>query len=199
MRSEGLSPRLFAAGATGGAVSALALLLFALILGACRDARPAAAWTAAELLLELATLKQDSEDLGVEETKVRLEEFARRAVHSSIEATDAEVVSVYRRDADWATRPYFALGYDRETYVYLEEIDPGFQADLARHPNWASVAYTTGEQQLMFELALDRSTFEQLQPGCRINLTCELAAVIRGGKSVYCRALATKTLSCGPV
>lgn len=51
----------------------------------------------------------------------------------------------------------------------------------------------------MFEMALERSTFEQLRVACRVDSTCELAAVIRGGKSVYCRALATRILNCDDV
>jgi hypothetical protein len=179
-----------------GASPALVLLLILLTVGACRDTPSLVSWSAAELVEELVILEKRGRELDTAAARQLLEEFARRVIHASIEVPDGAVMSVYQRDRDWLTRPYFALNYDREGYVYLEEIDSDFQADLARHPHWASVAHTIGGRQLMFEMALDRTSFELLRVGCRIDSRCELAAVIRGGKSVYCRARVTKILSC---
>lgn len=175
---------------------ALALILASLLVTTCRKTHSPPSWSTSQLLEELVLLEQSSGNLSSEEARLRLEEFGQRAVHASIEVPDAAVMSLYQRGAEWRTRPYFALTYDRESYVYLDEIDAGFQADLASHSDWASVAGTAANRQLMFELALDRPTFEQLQVGCRVGFTCELAAVIRGGKSIYCRSLATRILSC---
>lgn len=183
-------------GAADKPAATLIVLLFLLPVHACREPQPQISWTVAELRRELALLERDGTGFGPAEARARLEEFARRAVHATVEVTDGAVMSVYQRGDDWLTRPYFALGYDPASYLYLEEIDAGFQADLAHHPHWASVAHTTGRRQLMFETALDPLTFDRLRTGCRIDFKCELAAVIRGGKSVYCRALATSLLSC---
>jgi hypothetical protein len=186
----------FSALKSRSAISALALTLSFLFVSTCRETDFPPTWSTAELLKELATLEQDSEHIDPKEARLRLEEFARRAVHASIEVSDAAVMSLYQRGVDWRTRPYFAVTYDRDSYVYLDQIDAGFQADLARHSHWASLANTAGNRQLMFELALDRTTFDQLRVGCRVDFTCELAAVIRGGKSIYCRAIAMTTLDC---
>jgi hypothetical protein len=48
----------------------------------------------------------------------------------------------------------------------------------------------------MLELALEPSVSTLLRADCQIDLTCEIAAVIRGGKSVYCRAISTRILGC---
>lgn len=178
------------------ASSALALVLLSLLVSTCQKTHSPPSWSTTQLLEELVFLEQRSNNLSSEEARLQLEEFGRRAVHASIEVPDAAVMSLYQRGAEWRTRPYFALTYDRESYVYLEEIDAGFQADLASHPDWASLASTAANRQLMFEVALDRSTLEQLQVGCRVDFTCELAAVIRGGKSIYCRTIAMKIRGC---
>jgi hypothetical protein len=141
-------------------------------------------------------LERRVESLNDNEESAALETFARRAVRRPIEVSGALVSSVYERGPDWRTRPYFALSYDRETYVYLETIAPDFQADLASHRHWASVGKTVSDRQLMFELAVSEKDFELLEPRCRIDFTCELAAVIRGGKSVYCRALIVSDSDC---
>jgi hypothetical protein len=164
--------------------------------GACRKVQSPEHWSAAELVEKLQILEQGSENAEGTEAGQLLLDFAHRAVHARVEVAGAAVASVYERGADWLTRPYFAVTYDRESYVYLEDLDPGFQADLAHHRYWASVAHTMGERQLMFELALDHSDWKSLRVQCPVDLTCELAAVIRGGKSVYCRALETRLLDC---
>jgi hypothetical protein len=172
------------------------LLLSLLLASGCRESASVISWSARELVAQLLVLEEGAEDVDAVEARRRLEEFAQRAVHASIEVHDAHVVSVYQRGDDWLTRPYFAMSYERESYLYLEEIDPAFQADLAHHPHWLSVAHTTGDRQLMFELAVDRSAFELSRAECRVDFTCELAAVIRGGRSVYCRTLTLEILSC---
>lgn len=69
-------------------------------------------------------LAQDAPDLNAAQAKQRLEAFARRAVHASVKVANAGVVSVYERDADWRTRPFFSSGYDRASLVYLEDAEP---------------------------------------------------------------------------
>jgi hypothetical protein len=109
-------------------------------------------------------------------------------VGALIEVEEGRVVAAYQRGDDWATRPYFAVDYELDGYVYLEELAPAFQEDLAAHRHWSSVAVTHSQRQLMFELAVDGGDFPLLQPGLNISFQCKLAAIIRGGKSVYCRA-----------
>lgn len=177
-------------------VLALVVAPYLLLSTACQDTERPESWTAAQLVNELVQLEQESVGLSEEASKLLLRSFARRAVHTRLEISGAHVVSVYVRDSKWKTRPYFALTYTKTSYVYLEEVDQEFQAALARHPHWASVAHTTGDRQLMLELALEPSVSTILRANCQIDLTCEIAAVIRGGKSVYCRATSTRVLGC---
>lgn len=165
-------------------------------LGACGRAEERHAWSARELVAEVTRLEADCRDLEARAARLCLGPFARNAVGKTIEVTGATIVSSYERDHDWHTRPYFALTYERSSYVYLDELDPGFQDDLATRLHWVSVAHTTDGRQLMFELAVDAGDAGDLQPGCRLDFSCTLAAVIRGGRSVYCRALSIDRLEC---
>lgn len=143
----------------------------------------------AQLLERILRLESQVAGLNGAERKARVREFGARMVGARIDVEEGRIVAAYRRGDDWTTRPYFAVDYQRDGYVYLDELEPAFQEDLARHRHWASVAVTPGRRQLMFELAVDEDDFPLLQPGLEISFECELAAIIRGGKSVYCRAL----------
>ena len=95
------------------------LFLSLVYIAGCREPESTTSWSATELVSELDTLEQG--DPGATKEDQRLADFAQRAVHASVGVSDAHVVSVYERDADWLTRPYFALSYDPDTYIYLEE------------------------------------------------------------------------------
>jgi hypothetical protein len=160
------------------------------------EPNPVKILTDRDLVVELRSLEEGDEGRSAGERRATLESFARRLLHRTIRVSDAEVVAVYERD--WLTRPYFALDYDRDGYIFLDSLDPQFQERLSRHSFWASAARTVEGRQLMFELALEERDFEGLRAGCRISLSCELAAVIRGGKSVYCRVLSIEVKNPDP-
>jgi hypothetical protein len=151
-------------------------------------ATPIDAGTLAERLTALERKTAESEP-GTVRGLVR--QFAEQMVHAEVEVTSGRVIQTYTREG-WKTRPYFAVSYDRETYVYTEQIDPGFQDELAAHMHWVSVVKSLPDRQLMFELAIDEKTFGALQPQEMIDFTCEIAGIIRGGKSVYSRLVALK-------
>lgn len=189
-------PRTLASPSFHFPAKAVAAVVVLLCLGACDRSEKGRAWSARDLVAEVTRLEADCRDLEAPDVRRRLESFARDAVGRRIDVTGATVVSSYQRDHDWHTRPYFALTYERSSYVYLDELDPGFQDDLATRLHWVSVAHTTDGRQLMFELAVDAGDAGDLQPGCRLDFSCTLAAVIRGGRSVYCRALSIDRLEC---
>jgi hypothetical protein len=165
-------------------------------LGACGKAEERRAWSARDLVAEVTRLEADCRDLKAPDERSCLESFARKAVGRTIDVTGATVVSSYERGHDWHTRPYFALTYDKSSYIYLDQLDPSFQDELASRKPWVSIAYSADGRQLMFELAVDPGDAGGLQPGCRVDFSCKLAAVIRGGRSVYCRALSIDRLEC---
>jgi hypothetical protein len=139
---------------------------------------------ACDLLRRLIDLEETVRGLPREEIRGLIRSFAEGVVRKELRIASAVVMITYTRD--WLTRPYFAIDYDKEDYVYYEELDPGLQQQLSRHVHWASVATSCPGRQLMFEVALDEKSYEELESGESIGFTCELAAVIRGGKSIYC-------------
>jgi hypothetical protein len=139
---------------------------------------------ACELLQRLVDLEEMARGLPREEIRGLVRSFAEGVVRTQLRVASAVVMVTYTRD--WLTRPYFAIDYAKEDYVYLEEFDAGLQHQLSRHVHWASVAKSCPGRQLMFEVALDEGSYEELEAGESIAFSCELAAVIRGGKSIYC-------------
>lgn len=172
--------------------AALALIWY---LSCQRESQPDA-WPVEDLVTELVHLERQTSGKAQGDTDAHLRSFAERALGRRLRVENGRVASVYERGPEWRTRPYFALTYERDSYVYLEDLDPKFQADLADHRFWASISWGAADRQLMFELALSQNDFDKIRPACRVDFSCELAAVIRGGRSVYCRALALPSLDC---
>jgi hypothetical protein len=118
-----------------------------------------------------------------------LRSFAHEMVHQRVRVGQATVVAVYERGTDWYTQPFFGFDYVEAHYVRLFDLDPTFDRRLKATRHWASVACTTADRQLMFELAMDPDRGAALRPGQHISFTCEVAGVIRG-KTVYSRLVA---------
>jgi hypothetical protein len=143
-----------------------------------------------EIANQFSDLEELAQTASLEEQPAILKSFASNFVGTTLHIDSGIVTTKYERD--WLTRPYFSLNYDREEYIYLEEIDPTFQEELSDHEFWASVATMCPGRQLMFELALDEPSFEAIRGQQRISFSCKAAAVIRGGKSVYCSLISIK-------
>jgi hypothetical protein len=160
---------------------AVLLLVSATLMGATEAPQEI---RACDLLRRIVDLEERARGLPLEEIRGLVRGFAEGVVRKELRITSAVVMVTYKRE--WLTRPYFAIDYAKENYVYLEELDPGLQHQLSRHVHWASVAKSCPGRQLMFEVALDEGNYEKLEAGESIGFSCELAAVIRGGKSIYC-------------
>jgi hypothetical protein len=112
--------------------------------------------------------------------------FAGDMLHRQIRVRSATVAAVYERGDDWNTRPFFGFDYVEAHYVRLVDLDKEFYQQLHGSRYWASVACTSDDRQLMFELAMDGKTHAGLRPGQHVSFTCEVAGIIRG-KTIYCR------------
>ena len=119
---------------------------------------------------------------------IALAGLAEEMLHRHVRVRSATVVAVYERGDDWSTRPFFGFDYVEAHYVRLADLDPEFHRQLKGNRHWASVACTTDDRQLMFELAMDPETHADLRPGQLVSFTCEVAGIIRG-KTVYSRLL----------
>lgn len=109
-------------------------------------------------------------------------------LHRHVRVLSATVVAVYERGGDWDTRPFFGFDYVEAHYLHLIDLDPEFHQQLHGMRYWASVACTSGDRQLMFELAMNSETHAGLRPGQDVSFTCEVAGIIRG-KTVYGRLI----------
>jgi hypothetical protein len=119
-----------------------------------------------------------------------LKHFAHEMVHQRVRVGRATVVAVYERGSDWYTRPFFGFDYVEAHYVRLVDLDSAFDQRLKATRHWASVACTSVDRQLMFELALDSVGNATLRPGQEVSFTFEVAGIIRG-KTVYSRLVKT--------
>ncbi len=142
-----------------------------------------------EFARRLTELERSAARLEAAHVRSLVRQFAEKMVHERARIRSARVIATYER-VDWKTRPYYAVNYITEDYVYLDELDQQFQDDLARNRYWVSVVKSLPDRQLMFELAIDEGTFETLAPEDIVSFSCEIAGVIRGGKSVYSRLIA---------
>jgi len=141
-----------------------------------------------ELVRRLTQLEREAARAEPSEVAGLVRRFAREMAHQRVRVHSARVIQTYER-VGWRTRPYFAVNYLPDDYTYLDELDQTFQDELAGHLHWVSIVKSLPDRQLMFELAIDDATFEALERDDVVTFTCELAGVIRGGKSVYCRML----------
>lgn len=166
----------------------LAVALVALSAPAATAPNPTESMDEQELARRLAELESEAAQVAPAEVRPLVRRFAEQMIHSEIRVSEGRVVAMYER-VGWKTRPYYAVNYVRDDYVYVDELDPHFQEELARNLHWISVATTLPDRQLMFELAIDEETAKALKPDELISFTCRLASVIRGGKSVYSRMI----------
>jgi hypothetical protein len=95
----------------------------------------------------------------------------------------ATVASTYVREN--TSNIYFGVNYDENDHLFLSEIDPPLHEMLAHHRYWVSVVASYPSRQLSYELPIDRETFENLEQGQEVSISCRIAALIRG-RSVYC-------------
>jgi hypothetical protein len=147
-----------------------------------------------EFLARIARFERTLQDAGQDETQRELRLLADDLLHRVIFVQGAVVASPYRRGN--TTHVYFGVDYDPDHYLYLADLDPEFQAFFERHEHWVSVIKTFDDRQFSYELAIDPKTFDRLDQGQPVSLTCELASVIRG-KSVYCKMLKIEPLGDG--
>jgi hypothetical protein len=164
----------------------LALLVFAVAGSGCAT-RPAIDEHA--LMTRLGDFETCLQGIGDADKFAALERFAHEMLHRRVRVEDATVVAVYERGRDWHTQPFFGFDYVEAHYVRLVDLDPAFDRRMKKTRHWASVACTTADRQLMFELALDPDRGTAIRPGQHISFTCEVAGVIRG-KTVYSRLVA---------
>lgn len=140
----------------------------------------------------LTALERAAREAEPAEVRGLVRQFAEQMVHAKVKVESGRVIATYTREG-WKTRPYFAVNSVPEDYVYTGELDGRFQADLAAHVHWVSVVKSLPDRQLMFEIAIDEAAVGALRPQEIIDFTCEIAGIIRGGKSVYGRLVALRT------
>jgi len=173
---------------TGKRLILICLTISTCVAGSMRASQTSTAIDAEALAERLTALERSAEESDPEAVRVVVRRFAETMVHARVHVSAARVIQTYTREG-WRTRPYFAVNYIRDDYVYTGDLDPRFQDELAKHMHWVSVVKSLPDRQLMFELAIDEATFEELKPQELVSFTCEIAGIIRGGKSVYSRLI----------
>jgi hypothetical protein len=140
------------------------------------------------LMLRIRDFEAELAPKSDAQKQAALAALADDMLHRHVRARSATVVAVYERGEDWNTSPFFGFDYVEAHYLHLIDLDPEFHRQLHGMRYWASVACTSGDRQLMFELAMDPETHAGLRPGQDVSFTCEVAGIIRG-KTVYGRLI----------